>query len=99
MAPKQVARTVPARGRAGEAARVGLEEQDMSRAGYTTIALPTSLHARIAARHVPKKARSVTAFVIFWTTAGDLIDQALDKTDDPQELMAALRSIVARTKD
>lgn len=98
MAPKPVAKTVPARGRAGEAARVGLEEQEMSRPGYTTIALPTALHARIAARHVPKRARSVTAYVAFWVKAGDLIDTALDNTNDPQELMTALRDIVARTR-
>ena len=87
----------PARGPAGEAARVGPEEHVMSRPGYTTLALPTELHARIAARHVPKRARSVTAYVTFWANAGDLIDQALDKTDDPQELMAALRKIVSRS--
>ena len=96
MALKSVAKVAFARGPAVEAARVGPEEHAMSRSGNTTISLQTQLYLRIALQHVPKRARSVQAYVTFWVTAGDLIDRALDSTNDPQELIAALQKIVAR---
>jgi hypothetical protein len=81
-----------ARAPAGEAARHGPGETSMSRPGWTTIAIPRELHAEITKLHIPKKAKSVQAYIIFWAKAGSLIDRALAASSDPAQLMAALKA-------
>lgn len=83
-----------ARAPVGEAARRGPGEHAMSRPGWTTIAIPTELHAEIFKHHVPGRARSVQAYLIFWGKAGSLIDRALAASSDPAQLMAAIKAAI-----
>lgn len=75
-----------------EAARRGSEGPDMSRTGWTTIAIPNELHAEITKHHIPGRARSVQAYIIFWARAGSLIDRAVDSSSDPRQLLTVLES-------
>jgi hypothetical protein len=69
-------------------------EPPSSRTGWTTIAIPNDVVSEIQRRHIPRRARSVQAYVNEWVKAGNLIDQALESSTDPRHLITVLQSIL-----
>jgi len=75
-----------ARLRSEAARRRSLDVNEMTRKGWTNIAIPNELAAEIRTLHVPGRAKSVQAYVIFWTRAGSLVDRAIAASGDPGDL-------------
>lgn len=66
-------------------------------AAWTTVAIPKELYDEIRSHFVPKRAKSVQAYVAFWARAGSLIDRALEQNPKDgsasERVLRALRSL------
>ena len=97
--PDPQAVTLDARPPPESAPRGSKEGMDISRADYVNVSVPKSLITEIRQRHVPSRAQSAQAFVVFWTRLGCIVDTALADSSAPDvatRIVDALRALEKR---